>query len=146
VDGGPQIDPSQLNSFATKDSLVNLESRLAACEKSNIMQDQVLESHEDRIAALERNFERMGVETSSQIQQLSEMLNSMGNMPSSGGDTSGIDMGQFQMVISKIQSELKYKANQSDFESLREALNHKADKSTIKKDIDRLDTLVEQLR
>jgi predicted RNase H-like nuclease len=50
------------------------------------------------------------------------------------------------MVIQKMQSELKFKANQSDFESLREALNHKADKSVIKKEIDRLDTLIEQLR
>jgi thiamine kinase-like enzyme len=38
------------------------------------------------------------------------------------------------------------KANQSDFDSLREALQHKADKNQTKKDIDRLDSLLEELR
>lgn len=45
-----------------------------------------------------------------------------------------------------MQSELKFKANQSDFESLREALLTKADKSLVKKDFDRVDGLIEELR
>ena len=43
----------------------NLEKRMQACEKTNRVHDQSLESHEDRIAALERNFEKMGLETNS---------------------------------------------------------------------------------
>ena len=41
---------------------------------------------------------------------------------------------------------MKFKASQSDFEALREALQQKADKGQTKKDIDRLDSLLEELR
>lgn len=41
---------------------------------------------------------------------------------------------------------MKFKANQSDFDSLRDALNLKADKSQVNKEINRLDALIEELR
>ena len=63
-----------------------------------------------------------------------------------GGEAPSIDMSQFQMAIAKIQSELKFKANQSDFEALREALDLKADKAALKKEVNRLDALIEELR
>lgn len=50
----------------------------------------------------------------------------MGSVPSSEG--ASLDVSQFQVIIAKLQSELKFKANQSDFDSLRDALNQKADK------------------
>ena len=68
----------------------------------------------------------------------------MGNIPSSGG--SSIDLSQVQMVIAKLQSELKFKANQSDVDSLKDAVGTKADKSQMKKEINRLDALIEQMR
>ena len=45
-----------------------------------------------------------------------------------------------------MQAQLNQKANQSDFDSLREALLLKADKKQTQKDIDRLDALIEQLK
>ena len=68
----------------------------------------------------------------------------MGNIPSSGG--SSIDLSQVQMVIAKLQSELKFKANQSDVDSLKDAVGTKAYKSQMKKEINRLDALIEQMR
>jgi archaellin len=72
----------------------------------------------------------------------------MGNIPSSGG--SSIDLSQVQMVIAKLQSELKFKANQSDVDSLKDAVGTKADKSQMKnsamsKEIDRIGQFVEML-
>jgi DNA repair exonuclease SbcCD ATPase subunit len=70
--------------------------------------------------------------------------NGSAGAPISGGAT--VDTSQFQLAIVKLQSELKSKASQSDFDSLRDALNLKADKSQINKEINRLDALIEELR
>ena len=85
----------------------------------------------------------------SKIQQLQDLTSNMGQMSAvapTGGEAPSIDMSQFQMAIAKIQSELKFKANQSDFEALREALDLKADKAALKKEVNRLDALIEELR
>jgi hypothetical protein len=39
-----------------------------------------------------------------------------------------VDLGPFQIAITKMQTQIKQKAEQSDFEALREALMLKADK------------------
>ena len=41
---------------------------------------------------------------------------------------------------------MKFKANQSDFDALRDALLQKADKSEVKKDIKHIDAMIEELR
>lgn len=66
---GANIDVNQLQAlFASKDALQNLEKRIKACESTNIDQNGSLGNHEDRISALEKEFEKMGTETSSKIQ------------------------------------------------------------------------------
>ena len=66
---GANIDLNQLQSlFASKDALSNLEKRIKACETSNLSQDGAIENHEERISALEKEFERIGAETNSKIQ------------------------------------------------------------------------------
>jgi hypothetical protein len=57
-----------------------------------------------------------------------------------------VDLSQFQVIIAKLQSDLKFKANQSDFDALRDALDQKADKIQFKKELNRLDGLIEELR
>lgn len=57
-----------------------------------------------------------------------------------------MDLSQFQVIIAKLQSDLKFKANQSDFDALRDALDQKADKIQFKKELNRLDGLIEELR
>lgn len=49
----------------------------------------------------------------------------MGNVPSGAGD---VDLGPFQIAITKMQTQLNQKAEKSDFEALREALMLKVDK------------------
>jgi|TARA_B110001450_G_C17626665_1_gene483467 hypothetical protein len=56
---------------------------------------------------------------------LEELINQMGNVPSGAGD---VDLGPFQIAMTKMQTQLNQKAEKSDFESLREALMLKADK------------------
>ena len=91
---GTNIDVNQLTAlFASKDALSNLEKRIQACEKTNNDQDGSLGNHEDRISALEKEFERMGSETNSKIQQLQDVIGNMGNVPSSGG--ASLDVSQF---------------------------------------------------
>ena len=58
---GSNIDVNQLQSlFASKDAVSNLEKRIKACETTDL-------SHDERISALEKEFERMGSETNSKI-------------------------------------------------------------------------------
>jgi hypothetical protein len=65
---GSNIDVGQLQSiFASKDALGNLEKRLSACEKTNVLQDGTLGSHEDRISALEKNFDSFASGNNSKI-------------------------------------------------------------------------------
>jgi hypothetical protein len=117
---------------------------LSACEKTNVLQDGTLGSHEDRISALEKNFESFTSGTNSKVQTLQDLIGNMGGVPSSGGGSA--DTSQFQMAIVNLQSDLKSKANQSDFDSLKDSLNLKADKSLMNKEINRLDALIEELR
>lgn len=56
---------------------------------------------------------------------LEELINQMGNVPTGGGD---IDLGPFQIAITKMQTQLSQKAEKSDLEMLRDALSQKADK------------------
>ena len=56
---------------------------------------------------------------------LEELINQMGNVPSGAGD---VDLGPFQIAITKMQTQLNQKAEKSDFEALREALMLKVDK------------------
>ena len=52
---GANIDVNQLQSlFASKDALANLERRLAACESTNVNQNESLDNHESRISELEK--------------------------------------------------------------------------------------------
>lgn len=48
------------------------------------------------------------------------------------------------MIIAKIQSDLEYKANQSDVDQLLELLKRKADRSEMVKEVDRLEKLIER--
>ena len=118
--------------------------RLLACENSNVLQDGTLGSHEDRISALENNFDSFTSGTNSKVQALQELIGNIGNVPSSG-DTS-IDSSQLQMAIAKLQSEMRSKASQIDVDSLRGALSLKADKSQMNKEMNRIDALIEELR
>jgi peptidoglycan hydrolase CwlO-like protein len=42
-----------------------------------------LENHEERIAALEAEFQKMGNELNSKIQKLQDVIGSMGSVPTS---------------------------------------------------------------
>ena len=91
---GTNIDVNQLTAlFASKDALSNLEKRIQACEKTNNDQNGSLGNHEDRISALEKEFEIMGSDTNSKIQQLQDLIGNMGNVPSSPG--ASLDVSQF---------------------------------------------------
>jgi hypothetical protein len=66
IAAGSNIDVGQLQSlFASKDALANLEKRLASCEKTNVLQDGTLGSHQERISALENNFDSLASGTNS---------------------------------------------------------------------------------
>ena len=77
--------------------------RLSACEKTNVLQDGTLGSHEDRISALEKNFDEFASGTNSKVQSLQDLIGNMGSVPSNGGS---IDSSQLQVAIAKLQSEL----------------------------------------
>lgn len=54
---GGDIDMNALaNAFASKAALMDLEKRLAACEKSNSSQDEILQLHEDSINRTDQDF------------------------------------------------------------------------------------------
>jgi chromosome segregation ATPase len=104
------IDVSQ-DISASKDALANLEKRLLACEKTNVTQNGTLGSHEDRISALENNFDSFASDTNSKVQALQDLIGNIGSgpVPSSGGPS--VDSTQLQLAIAKLQSELKSKAS-----------------------------------
>ena len=83
---GSNIDVNQLQSlFASKEAVSNLEQRIKACETTNVSQDGAIGNHEDRITALEQEFDKMGSETNSKISQLQDLIVNMGNVPSAEG-------------------------------------------------------------
>lgn len=88
----------------------------------------------------------MSSETNSKIQYLESVVGSMGNVPSLEGVGGSIDVSQFTGIISKLESELKFKANKTDLDSFRDALDLKADKTHVNKEIKRIDALIEELR
>lgn len=66
----------------------------------------------------------------------------MGSAPASGG---GADLGQFQIVLAKIQSDLALKAEKGDVDTMLDMLKKKADRSELQKEVERLERLIEQL-
>lgn len=83
---------------------------MANIEKHNSMQDSTLNNHEEILGSLQDMFHNLEKQMTQKLKQLEGLITGMAQ-PSSGGN---MDMGQFQMILAKIQSDLEYKANQSD--------------------------------
>jgi hypothetical protein len=125
--------------FASKDSLLGLEKRLKEVEQTCKKHDFTIDTHDDRISKLEQ----MNGSFSQRMDSLEDMINSIGSMPIPSSDTPGaksdIDSKQVFAQLAKIQSELKLKVSVSDFDSLKNLLQQKTDKTEFGKEIKRLD-------
>ena len=125
---GANIDVNQLaQMFADKNTVYNLEKRLAKCEQTDQEHFDALDNHENRISALEESMRQFSGDVNLKMLNLEELINQMGSVPQGDGG-SNVDLGPLQIVITKMQTQLNQKATSSDFESLREALLLKADK------------------
>ena len=119
-----------------------MEARLGNCEKHNQMQDQTLGSHEESLAALQEMLQNLERQMGTKLKQLEALIAGAGQAPSAGG---GVDLGQFQMVLAKIQSDLDLKAEKGDVNTMLEMLKKKADRTELQKEVERLERLIEQL-
>ena len=107
------------------------------------MQDQTLGSHEELLAQLQEMLQNLEKQMGTKLKQLEALITGMGKAPSAAGG--GVDLGQFQVIIAKLQSDLALKAEKGDVDTMLEMLKKKADRTELQKEVERLERLIEQL-
>jgi archaellum component FlaC len=135
LDGKVCTVEQELNNLINRFNNLNLGSQVPSGSSNNDYKSLL-----DRLNAFEKNLDSLN----DKMEGLTSIQTQF--KPSNGGGGAGAeDVQKIMMMITKLQSDMKQKANQGDIGMLKEMVDRKTDRQEFEREVKRLEKLIESL-